>query len=186
MLESLTMEELRAKARKHALQGYSRLRKAELIKLIRKNRAERKAGKEPKRSPPKQEVKRVPKTPMTMQEIKESLPVSADNDYVHIGNTKAEIQKYYGQKAQKLTFKIANKMTLGTKVYTLIGQSFSFVPKRVSDRILKIDTMTIRGWADDKHLTVKVSKYGDEFEIYKHGENMVFGSGAEPVYVFVK
>ena len=132
----------------------------------------------------------------SLSDIGSSMPsnislLSKDEDRYVIKNVdiQANVRDWYGPYATKFSYLLAKSFPVGTKVYALMGQNYGslqYVTKKY--RLKELTEFVVGGW-DGKYLTIfERDKDNDihDYEIYEYKNYMVSGSGADPIYVFVK
>jgi hypothetical protein len=99
----------------------------------------------------------------------------------------ADVRKYYGSRATLLTVALAKRL-LPQTVQVLMGQKWSAMYKADrSERVKNLETLELLRFNDEtEELTVRSrGKWGSTFELYEYDGDLVSGSGADPVYVFL-
>lgn len=119
---------------------------------------------------------------LDIDQIRDQLPnIPGSSSIEDIGDD-SELREFFGPCVSRLTRELASKL-VGKSVPVLSGQTWwSASP---STRLESLSIMKFHGEASDGDVIVSDGD-GYEYGLYEHGENLVSGSGADGVYVFVR
>lgn len=126
----------------------------------------------------------------TLAEIKDSIPtnistiVKDENMFLTNADIQDSVRDWYGPYATKFSYRLAKSLPIDTKMYALIGQWYPSMSSPTKQNRCKQLTKIVLGDWEDKYLTIFEKNM--DYQIYEYKNYMVSGSGADPIYVFIK
>lgn len=116
-------------------------------------------------------------------QVRAQLPKKVNEKFATAATSLKVAQNFYGQHARKLTLNLA-KVLKGQTVVALQGQAWN-METSLQGRTKTLESLSVGAIIGKKqNLSVRLNK--NSFELYLYGGAYVSGSGADPVFVFVK